>query len=418
MLNKDAVEKALLLGAVREKNWEVLVMNGLSKEYFSFANQPLYEFIHEYIDRNEYPELPLIGYTFKIDDQDMREYMEIADLEGLSVVIKKEYLHQRIKQELGDLNDHTKTLEKDPYNFVKELGSTYERLKVVGAQNKSVGLFDNIEQTSELDPNDVIYTGFKELDNLITGWRKGEELVVVAGRTGQGKSWLGLKFALAAALQGYKAGIYSGEMSLPQLQERIICCAKQTYTSTKEDALQFIAENDPQIRVLTQKELRRKANVLDLEEMIIRDKLDILVVDQLSLVDDIDPRPGTNLRQQYGEVTAKLASISIKYGIPIILLVQLNRQSVQQETKKPGVENISESDLIAHYATRVITMVKGNGILNLYLEKNRYGDDKKEIKYEVDYGINKFKYIKDMPQQNKMIQKAKGRPIFGGGVVF
>lgn len=418
MINKDAVEKALLLGAVREKNWEVLIMNGLSKQYFSFANQPLYEYIHEYIDRNEYPELPLIGYTFNIDDEDMRQYMEIADLNGLSEVIKSEYLHQKIKQELGNLNDHTKTLEKDPYNFVKELGSTYERLKVVGAQNKSVGLFDNIEKTSELDPNDVIYTGFKELDNLITGWRKGEELVVVAGRTGQGKSWLGLKFALAAALQGYKAGIYSGEMSLPQLQERIICCAKQTYTSTKEDALQFIAENDPQIRVLTQKELRRKANVLDLEEMIIRDKLDILIVDQLSLVDDIDPRPGTNLRQQYGEVTAKLASISIKYGIPIILLVQLNRQSVQQETKKPGVENISESDLIAHYATRVITMVKGNGILNLYLEKNRYGDDKKEIKYEVDYGINKFKFIKDMPQQNKMIQKAKGRPVFGGGVIF
>ena len=116
-----------------------------------------------------------------------------------------------------------KNTQKTIYKNGKvELGSTYERLKVVGAQNKSVGLFDNIEKTSELDPNDVIYTGFKELDNLITGWRKGEELVVVAGRTGQGKSWLGLKFALAAALQGYKAGIYSGEMSLPQLQERII----------------------------------------------------------------------------------------------------------------------------------------------------------------------------------------------------
>lgn len=417
MLNKDAVEKALLLGVVRDKAWDTLILHNITKDYFSYANHGLYDYIKEYVDRNEYPELAIIGYKFEIDDQDMREHLEIADLKGLCDVIKKDYVASTVKKQLAELNDHTKEIENDPIGFIQKMGGTYDYLKTIGAQNHSIGLFDNIEETMKLDPNDVISTGFKELDSLIAGWKKGEELIVVAGRTGQGKSWLGLKFALAAALQGYTAGIYSGEMSLQQLQERILCCAKQTYTSTKEDALQFIKENDPKIRILTQKELVRRANVLDLEEMIIRDKLDLLVVDQLSLVDDIAQKPGTPLRQQYGNIAAQLASLSIKYSIPIILLVQLNRQSTQ-DNKPARLENISESDLVSHFATRVLIMTNSNGVLTLLLDKDRYQGNKAEIKYEIDYGINKYKHIKELPQQNNPKQKAQARKIFGGGTVF
>ena len=278
-------------------------------------------------------------------------------------------------------------------------------------------MFDNIEGVITLDPTNVINSGFKELDAILTGWKRGEELIVVAGRTGQGKSWMGLKFALSAALQGETVGLYSGEMSLQQLQERILCCAKQSYTATKEDALAFIKEKNPKIRILTQKELRRRANVNDLEEMIIRDKLTMLVIDQLSLMEDVTAKPGTPLRQQYGNISTDLFSLSTKYNLPIILLVQLNRQSTQ-DTRGPQLENLSESDMISHNATRVILMTNINGILTFKIGKNRYGDGDKEIKYEIDYGINKYKHIKEQVQENQMIKKAKARQIFGGGAAF
>ena len=111
------------------------------------------------------------------------------------------------------------------------------------------------------------------------------------GRTGQGKSWLCLKVAMAAALAGEAVGIYSGEMSQQQLQERIICCARPTTTSTDEEATQFIRQQNVDIRLLTQKELRRRATVRDIEEFIIRDKLTMVVLDQLSLMDDITSKP-------------------------------------------------------------------------------------------------------------------------------
>lgn len=417
MLNKDAVEKALLIGIVRKKEWPILLANSITKEYFSYANHELYDYVKEYVDKNNYPELSIIGYKFDIEDQDMREIAEIDDLQGLCDVIKTNYLSQQIRQQLGNLNEHSEDVNTNPTKFVELMGQSFQALKGIGLTNKTVGLFDNIEQAISLDPTDVISTGFKELDEQLIGWRKGEELAVFAARTGKGKSWFALKFALAAAMQGERVGIYSGEMSLQQLQERILCCAKPSYTASKEEALKVIKAKNPVIRVLTQKELRRRANVNDIEEMIIKDKLTMIIVDQLSLMDDVTCKPGTPLRQQYGNISTDLFSLSTRYGIPCILLVQLNRQS-SQDPQGPGTENLSESDMVGQNATRVITMRRDNNIAEIKVSKNRYGESDHIIKYEIDYGINKYKPIRDNIQQNQIIRKAKARQIFGGGPTF
>ena len=38
MLDRNALERALLLGIVRDHNWEVLILNNINKEYFTYAN--------------------------------------------------------------------------------------------------------------------------------------------------------------------------------------------------------------------------------------------------------------------------------------------------------------------------------------------------------------------------------------------
>ena len=206
-------------------------------------------------------------------------------------------------------------------------------------------------------------------------------------------------------------------MSLQQLQERIICCAKQSYTSTKEEALQFIKEHNIDIRILTQKELRRKANVNDIEEMIVRDKLSMVIVDQLSLMEDSTSKPGTPLRQQYGNISMDLFSLTSKYNLPIVLLVQSNRQATQEQNG-PTLENIAESDAVAQNATRVISMKNENGILTLNIVKNRYGESGLSQRYEVDYGINKYKPIKEYSPEIAAIKKAKARAMFAPDMKF
>ena len=149
------------------------------------------------------------------------------------------------------------------------------------------------------------------------------------------------------------------------------------------------------MRVLTPRELRRRANVNDLEEMIVREELSMLVVDQLSLMDDISSLYSQiPKRERYGNITADLFSLSVKYSIPIILMVQSNRGGATGGNA-PELDNIAESDAVAQNATRVISMRKENNLLTLKIIKNRYGVSDISFKYDVDYSINKFNAVND-----------------------
>ena len=415
MLDKDSVEKALLINVVINKQWDLIITNNLTKYYFSIANRKLFDYIQDYYKQDKYPDVKILCYEFNITDESLTEYVQISDLQGLCDVVINEYIKEHVTYEIKELNQYDNELRDNPSSYVDRLSNVCDRLKTLTYVDKTVGLFDNIAQVLSIDPSNVISTGFKELDEKLVGLKRGEELVVIVGRTGQGKSWMGLKFALAAALKGERVGIYSGEMSLQQLQERILCCAKQEYTDTNEDAMKFIDKHKPFIQVLTQKELRRKANVNDLEAMIVRNKLSMLVIDQLSLMEDVTAGYNLPTRLQYGNITMDLFALSIKYGLPIVLLVQSNRNGANNNLG-PELENIAESDAVAQNATRVISMKKEDDTLTLKLVKNRYGTTDGTLKYEVNYGINKFKSIQEFAPGLNKINKDRARAIFGNSI--
>ena len=411
MVNRDILEKALLLGVVREQNWNIMILNNISIDYFSIANHALYKYIKECVDKDIYPQLKLLGFQFNIDDVTMQECLEVTNLNEICDVLRDEYLKDKLNYNIGELNEYSDEMNTNPQQYIDRIGQVYNRLKQISYHSKAVSLFDDIEKVLTIEDADVISTGFKELDEKLVGWKRGEELVIFMGRTGQGKSWMGLKFAMTAALAGEKVGIYSGEMSTQQLQERIVCCAKQTYSTTKEEAIEFIKSKNIDIKVLTQKELRRRANIDDIEEFIVSEHLSLLVVDQLSLMEDITSRPGTPLRQQYGNISMDLFTLSSRYQLPIILLVQSNRQGSDQKDG-PMLENIAESDAVAQNATRVISMKNEGGVLTLNILKNRYGSNKLIQRYDVDYGINKYKPIQDYSSLQEQVKHNVKRSTF------
>lgn len=106
-----------------------------------------------------------------------------------------------------------------------------------------------------------------------------------------------------------------------------------------------------------------------------------------------------------------LFSLTTKYNIPIILLVQVNRQG-NENKGGPQLENIAESDAVAQNATRVIGMKNESGILTLSILKNRYGDNKLLQKYDVDYGSNKYKPINDTDIHGNSVRKMKNADVF------
>ena len=143
-----------------------------------------------------------------------------------------------------------------------------------------------------------IKTGFKELDDVIGGWDKHDELATIVARPGVGKSWVLLKCAIAAMEQGLNVGLYSGEMSETKVGYRFDTLVSHisNYGITKGkvevqneykkhiDALK--SNYTGTIKVLTPAMINGPAGVQALRSFIEKEKLDILCVDQHSLLDD------------------------------------------------------------------------------------------------------------------------------------
>ena len=66
-----------------------------------------------------------------------------------------------------------------------------------------------------------IRTGNNLLDNLTSGFNKGQ-LIIVAATSGEGKSARGLKFGRVAADDGHRVPFFSLEMSSKQIQDRML----------------------------------------------------------------------------------------------------------------------------------------------------------------------------------------------------
>lgn len=296
MIDRDGLEKSLLLGIVRDKNWDVLLLNNVTRDCFSPANLPLYDYIKGFANEGKYPDIRIVTNIFDIPDDEVPEYLMITALDELCDALHSEYVKNQLRYKVENLNAFNSEVETDPVSYVDRLGRVVEEVRQISYHTKSVDPFENIEEILKIDKSNVISSGFRELDEKLIGFKRGEELVVLAGRTGQGKTWMGLKFAMSAAFQGNRVGLYSGEMSTQQIQERMLCCAKPAYTATQEEAMQVIKEKDAFVRVLTQKELRRRANVSDIEEFIIRDNLDMVVIDQLSLMEDNTSKPRYSIK--------------------------------------------------------------------------------------------------------------------------
>lgn len=193
MIDRDALEKALLLGVVKQQNWNILVLNGITKDFFTPINKMLYDYILERVQSNTYPELPLIAHDFNIDDDSMGMYLQVSDLNGLCNSLKIDYLKDEIQFKVGTLNSHQEELNTNPLNFVQRIGNMYDELKAIGFQSRARDILENIEEVKPLDPTNVISSGFDEIDDALVGWKRGEELVVFMARPGHRKKFYGIE---------------------------------------------------------------------------------------------------------------------------------------------------------------------------------------------------------------------------------
>ena len=253
-----------------------------------------------------------------------------------------------------------------------------------------------------------VKTGFPELDEIIGGWDRQEELATIVARSNMGKSWILLKCACAAAEQGLNVGIYSGEMSERKVGYRVdTLIGHISNTALTKGNIEVQNEYKQYLdslpdkftgtmKVLTPNMIGGPAGVTALRAFIEKDNLDILFVDQHSLLED--DRKAKNPAEKASNISKDLKNLQVLKQIPIISVSQQNRASTENGV---GLEHIAQSDRIAQDSTIVLFFEQKDGIITMHLVKSRDSANMKDLSYAVDLNRGIFTYI---PTENDALE--------------
>lgn len=315
--------------------------------------------------------------------------------------------------------DYNSSYIASKFNTIKKLIESDKTDEAVDCLVKSV---DNLHQGSAVRSHDLfqdtsrydrylervanhdkyyISTGFKELDDIIGGLDRENENMVIAARTGKGKSWTLLIMAASAAMQGYRVGVYSGEMSVDKVGYRldtIIGGINNSVITRGIDTsvqmqykryLESLKSCKGTIKVLTPNDIAGPATVAALRAFVDKERLDVLFIDQYSLLEDTGRAQTTH--EKVANISKAVKNLQVMKRIPIVSVAQMNR--TKNEDGEKDTTQIGLSDRIGQDATCVI-MLDRECVYADPKEKTKVIDDRlvMDITKSRDGGTGKLVY--------------------------
>ncbi|AGL90769.1 replicative DNA helicase [Candidatus Phytoplasma australiense] len=239
-----------------------------------------------------------------------------------------------------------------------------------------------------------IKTGFKNLDELISGF-KPNQLIILGARTGMGKTAFMLNLACNIAKnfttnpETQKAVIFSLEMAAEELGIRLLFSASQIPLKqlqhknlTKNDKLQLLIADDKitQLNILIDDDRNNKIEDIKTKcrQMKYTKGLDIVFIDYLHLLKDDQ---SFNTYQAISVISRELKKLASELNIPIVALSQMNRATYVREVKSPQLTDLRDSGTIEQDADVVMLLHRESYYqkpdidphTNLIIAKNRSG---------------------------------------------
>jgi len=348
---------------------------------------------------------------------DMSTFLDsFEDFDVMSVSEPPEYFIKELKRDktkrdliehykkIGELISQDKVEEAVDFNkaAANDLGRSTDvsYINLLDATDRYEKYLDRCENRSKY----FIKTGFTELDEALGGWDALEELGVISARPNVGKSQIVIKCATAAVEQGLIVGIYSGEMSEEKVGYRsdtmlanipnwdLTRGDQKSQVTYKKYVDELPYKYSGQYWCLTPKELGGPATVSDLKRFIEDKNLDILFVDQHSLLED--QHHARDPIQRAANISKDLKNLQVLLKKPIIAVSQQNRGAVDDDDII-GVDHLSQSDRIGQDATTVIFLTCKNNILNIIISKSRDCEKDKKLSYAIDWNTGRFDFLQD-----------------------
>ena len=383
---------------------DIVEKNSLTDEYF-VGYEEEFNFIVDHC--REYGNVPDKA-TF-VDKFNKFNFVDVAESDDylLNTLYEEKLYYDsvRVVQEVAE------RLKTDSNDAVEYLQSQIENLQIKTTKKCT----DIISQADEryqtyLDKMNggnswYVTTGFQELDSIINGWSKGEELAVIFARTGEGKSWVLAKTLSHAWKIGNNVAYISPEMS-PTKIGYTVDTLLNNFSNTKlvwgketEGYAEYIDELQQKDKhsfiVASPVDFQKKITVTKLKHFCNAYDIDVLGIDGITYLTDERYKRGDSKTISLTNISEDLMSLSNELQIPILVVVQSNRGGVKSEDENgtPELENIRDSDGIAQNATKVIALRQTGAGLEFGIKKHRDGISGGKLIYYWNIDRGEFQYI-------------------------
>lgn len=231
-------------------------------------------------------------------------------------------------------------------------------------------LDETVQVINELSLNDGditgVTTGLETIDLKLSGLQPSQ-LILLAARPAMGKTALGLTMAWNAAKEGKSVAFFSLEMSVLQLNYRLLSMVsmidlEQVMNGRIKDdewellfrATKEIANKDLYVDEtpgITLSEMRSKLKRLKAEVGV-----DLVVIDYLQLM-QADSRQ-ENRQNEIASISRGLKTLSKELNCPVLSLAQLSREADKRADHKPILSDLRESGAIEQDADVVMLLYR------------------------------------------------------------
>lgn len=329
----------------------------------------------------------LIKSVLSIDNAE--EYMNIvkdnANMRDLLIAfgeIEGEYL----KKDIESYTSFVGEAQKKIYKIAEErrISNFKSSREVVSNVEKKILDLSETKKEGELTGVD---TGFKWLNYYTNGFQ-AENLIILAGRTGLGKTAFALNLLLNAAKSGVPVGIFEMEMSSLTLYSRLVANeadvkGRRILTGSIRGR-EVIRVKEALDRLAALKIYVDESSAVSIQDLVAKARklkseqsdLGLLVIDYLGLISSSgkSKRRYDNRQLEIQEYTRTLHELARDLKIPIILLCQLNRKVEERgESGTPRLSDLRESGSIEQDAEIVLLLHSPDYNKNALTEEAKKG---------------------------------------------
>lgn len=244
-------------------------------------------------------------------------------------------------------------------------------------------------------------TGLQDFDRVTHGLQK-QQVFILAGQPGSGKSLLAGQLAFGMAEHGHAGVFYSLEMSPEALYMRWLSAKSGISTTRLKEGWDMVDELD---RVKEMLDGIKKLPMTvrgqtgwtpirlrsDIARLKLQTGIEFVIIDYLDLIGDPS---ADGFIEKSENISRALHNISLEFDVAILAIQSLNKAGA---TEHPGMDNLSGSFKVAFNADQIAVLVGDpeEKVKELKWVKCRHADDVRNLRLMLKKGLPEFVSVVD-----------------------